>query len=88
MKVLLGLLLPLSVFAHGRVECDKDKEGWMSESAFREHIAKLGYKDLKKDKVFKTKGNCYEIYATNAEGKKVEVHFHPETGAVIRSKDL
>lgn len=36
-------------------------------------------------KLFKiTSGNCYEIYGWNSEGKKLEIYYHPVTGAVVK----
>ena len=58
------------------------KSSWMSEANMKEHVAKLGYKDIR---TFKTSGNCYEIYGRNADGKKAEVYFNPVTGDVVKA---
>jgi hypothetical protein len=56
------------------------KEKWLSESAMKAKIAALGHKY----KVFKvTSGNCYEIYGQNDAGQRIEIYFHPITGAVV-----
>ena len=56
------------------------KQKWMSESDMKAKLAALGYKY----KVFKvTTGNCYEIYGQDAKGQRIEVYFHPITGAVV-----
>ncbi|MDP2296613.1 MAG: PepSY domain-containing protein [Pseudolabrys sp.] len=56
------------------------KEKWLTESAMKEKIATLGYKY----KVFKvTTGNCYEIYGQDSAGKRIEIYFHPVTGALV-----
>jgi hypothetical protein len=56
------------------------KEKWLSESAMKSKIDSLGYKY----KVFKvTTGNCYEIYGQDTAGKRIEIYFHPVTGAVV-----
>ncbi|MEY9381148.1 hypothetical protein ABIA10_007081 [Rhizobium leguminosarum] len=31
----------------------------------------------------KMEGSCYEVYAVDAKGKKVETLFNPETGAAV-----
>lgn len=55
---------------------------WMSEAKMKEHVAMLGYKDIK---TFKTSGSCYEIYGLTKDGKKAEVYFNPVTGDVVQS---
>lgn len=58
------------------------KAKWMSEAPMKEHVAMLGYKDIR---TFKTSGNCYEIYGMTKDGKKAEVYFNPVNGDVVRS---
>lgn len=56
------------------------KQKWMSESDMKAKLAAQGYKY----KVFKvTTGNCYEIYGQNEKGQRVEIYFHPISGAVV-----
>lgn len=63
---------------------DAPKETWLTEAAMKQKIVELGYKDIR---VFKeTKGNCYEIYGYDKDGKKAEVYFHPVTGAIVEAK--
>lgn len=57
------------------------KANWLSEAAMKAKLADLGYKF----RVFKvTKDNCYEIYGHDKAGKRVEVYFHPVTGAIVK----
>ncbi|MFN3656114.1 MAG: PepSY domain-containing protein [Pseudolabrys sp.] len=57
------------------------KQKWLSEADMKAKIASLGYKY----KVFKvTTGNCYEIYGQDSKGQRIEVYFHPLTGAVVQ----
>lgn len=49
---------------------------WMSKEALTEKVKAMGY-DVRKIKV---EGSCYEVYAINAKGDKVEELFNPETG--------
>lgn len=59
------------------------KAKWQDQAKFQENLKKEGYKI----KVFKvTKGDCYEIYGWNKEGKKVEIYFNPVTAAVVKSE--
>jgi len=51
------------------------KNEWMKEADAKAKIAGQGYVIGK----FKIDGNCYEIYGTNREGKKVEIYFDAKT---------
>lgn len=78
-------MLTVAGAAHAGPTCtDAPKESWLSEEAMKLKIAEMGYKDIR---VFKaTKGNCYEIYGFDKDGKKAEVYFHPVTGAIVEAK--
>lgn len=63
-------------------ECKaQPKDKWQKEADFQKKLTADGYK-IKK---FKVSGNCYEIYGTNKEGKKVEIYFDPVTGAPVKT---
>lgn len=85
MKKLLGLLAAtfVATTALAGPTCDVPKEKWMKESEFKAKIEAQGYK-IKTFKV--TKGNCYEIYGYDKDGKKVEIYYDPQTAAVLESK--
>ena len=56
------------------------KQKWIGESDMKAKLDVLGYKY----KVFKvTTGNCYEIYGQDQKGQRIEIYFHPITGAVV-----
>jgi hypothetical protein len=56
------------------------KHKWISEGEIKAKAAALGYQY----KIFKvTPGNCYEIYGQDKSGQRIEVYFHPMTGAVV-----
>jgi hypothetical protein len=63
--------------------CKVPKEQWMKESDFKARLEQQGYR-IKTFKV--TKGNCYEIYGQDKDGKKVEIYFDPATAAVLEQK--
>lgn len=66
--------------AAGPTCTSEPKDKWLNAGEMKAKIAQLGYKF----KVFKvTTGNCYEIYGHDASGTRVEVYFHPVTGAVV-----
>ncbi len=63
--------------------CTTEKTGWKDQKAFEQGLKDQGYKV----KVFKvTKGNCYELYGWNKEGKKVEIYFNPISGDAVKSE--
>ncbi|MCO5143008.1 MAG: PepSY domain-containing protein [Oligoflexia bacterium] len=72
----------ISSHAFAGPDCTTEpKEKWQDQKAFQENLKKEGYK-IKKFKV--TKGNCYEIYGWNKEGKKVEIYFNPISGEHVK----
>jgi hypothetical protein len=55
----------------------------MKESDFKAKLEQQGYK-IKTFKV--TKGNCYEIYGHDKDGKKVEIYFDTKTLEVVKAE--
>lgn len=68
-----------SAFA-GPTCTNEPKDKWLSEGGMKAKIATLGF-TYKAIKV--TAGNCYEIYGRDNAGQRIEVYFHPVTGAII-----
>lgn len=68
--------------AHAGPTCTaKPPTEWLSEAEMKAKISESGYAI----DVFKTtKGNCYEIYGRTETGKRVEVYYHPISGAVVK----
>jgi len=86
MKVLFSLIAAtiISLPVIAGPECTTEaKDKWQDQTAFQKSLTDQGYK-IKKFKV--TKGNCYEIYGWNKEGKKVEIYFNPITSAVVKEE--
>jgi hypothetical protein len=80
--LMLGLTFSMLVTSAiaGPTCTSEPKTTWLSESDMKAKLATAGYKY----KVFKvTTGNCYEIYGQNEKGQRVEIYFHPITGAVV-----
>ncbi len=66
-------------------ECTKEpKSKWLTEEQMMGRIKDMGFRDIKNFHV--SKGQCYEIYGYDKDGKKVEVYFHPITGQVAELK--
>jgi len=81
MLLIAATLLPFA--AQASPPCTKEpKTAWLSEQLMKEKIAKMGYHEIK---VFKTSGQCYEIYAIDRKGHKAEVYFNPVDGTVVQS---
>jgi hypothetical protein len=55
------------------------KDKWLSEDSVKEK-AKAGGLDVRRLKV---EGSCYEVYAIDNKGNKVEALFNPETGEAV-----
>lgn len=85
MKTFFAVLVLLgATSSFAATECTTEpKEKWQNQEAFQKKLVADGYKI----KVFKvTKGNCYEIYGWNKEGKKVEIYFNPVDGKTVKEK--
>lgn len=72
---------PVGAFAADMCSVPQDK--WMTEDALKAKAVEMGY-DVKKVKIEK---GCYEIYAIDKDGNKVEVLMNPETAAVVEVKE-
>ncbi len=58
------------------------RDQWMSIDAAKAKGVELGYEVRQ----VKEEDGCYELYAIDKNGAKVELYLHPVTGAVVRSK--
>lgn len=61
---------------------DEPQNKWLSATQMTEKFKALGYKDDVKA-LHVSKGRCWEIYGTDKAGRKVEVYFHPISGAIV-----
>ncbi|HVE09488.1 MAG TPA: PepSY domain-containing protein [Paraburkholderia sp.] len=81
--VTLLAAIGVSGTAFAKADCTAHpKSEWIKESDARAQLEGQGYK-IKK---FKVDGNCYEIYGTNKEGKKVEIYYDTKTLDVVKSE--
>lgn len=72
--VLLGAIAP--AFATGLATCDSGpQESWQPKAALEQQLAASGWKVNR----IKVDGGCYEVYAIDEKGKRVEAYFHPRT---------
>lgn len=85
MRTLLALALLLgSTSALAATQCTTaDKSTWQDPDKFQAQLKEQGYK-INKFKV--TKGNCYEIYGFDKDGRKVEIYHDPVSGKAVKTE--
>ena len=77
------LLLNASAFATGLATCDSGpKSGWQAQEKLEKQLTDQGWKVRR----IKEDGGCYEVYALNDKGERVEAYFHPVTFAPVPTK--
>jgi len=57
---------------------------WHSVDETRTAAEALGYKDIRKIEV---EGSCYEAYAFDKDGRRVEIYIDPVSLKIVRTKD-
>ena len=73
---LVGLVAVASpAAATGKMTCSAPQAKWKSRTALEARLKKQGWL-VRKSKV---DGGCYEVYATDPQGRRVEAYFHPVT---------
>ena len=71
-----ALLVSSNVTATGLATCDSGpEEGWQAQETLQTQLEAQGWEVRR----IKEDGGCYEVYAKNAEGERVEAYFHPVT---------
>jgi hypothetical protein len=69
--------------ATGLATCDSGaKESWQPQEKLEKSLTDKGWKVRR----IKVDGGCYEVYALNDKGEKVEAYFHPQTLAPVPTK--
>lgn len=77
------LAAPAMALAEDEANCGNvPSDQWMSSDAIKAKAVALGYQVRR----VKTEGSCYELYALDKTGAKVELYMHPVTGAVVTQK--
>ena len=72
----VALLLSANVFATGLATCESGpEENWVSKEELKARLEEQGWEVRK----IKEDGGCWEVYAIDTDGKRVEAYFHPET---------
>lgn len=74
--LLLGAALAAPARATGLATCDSGaRSGWQPEAALEKILKERGWTVRR----IKIDGGCYEVYAINEKGERVESYFHPVT---------
>ena len=69
------------VFATGLATCDSgDPKDWQPKETLQKKLEAEGWEVRR----VKEDGGCWEVYAKNAEGERVEAYFHPVTLEPVR----
>jgi hypothetical protein len=82
-STLASTALTSNAFATGLATCDSGpKSGWQAVEKLEKMLAEKGWtvRRIKED------GGCYEVYALNEKGERVEAYFHPVTLAPVPTK--
>ena len=79
----LALAFPAQASATGLATCDSGpKEGWQPSETLVKQLEAKGWKVRR----VKVDGGCYEVYAVDDKGKRVEAYFHPKTLEPVPTK--
>jgi hypothetical protein len=69
-----------SVQATGFATCDSGpREGWQTQDKLAAMLKEKGWQVRR----IKEDGGCYEVYALDDKGQRMEVYFHPRTLAPV-----
>ena len=72
----LALLLAGPATATGLATCDSGpRESWQPQEKLEKMLTGKGWKIRR----VKEDGGCYEVYAFDEKGERVEAYFHPKT---------
>jgi hypothetical protein len=78
-----GLLIGTQSLATGLATCDSGpQETWQPQAALEKQLTDKGWQIRR----IKIDGGCYEVYAIDEKGQKVEAYFHPKTLAPVPTK--
>ena len=82
---LLSIVLAVvgaATVAHASDLCKVPKDEWQSKEALQEKLEGKGWKVSR----IKVDDGCFEAYAKDAEGRRVEAYFNPKTFEVVKQK--
>ena len=75
-----GLTMAPLAAPTGLATCDSGpRESWQSQEKLEKILAERGWKVRR----VKEDGGCFEVYALDEKGDRVEAYFHPKTLALV-----
>jgi len=78
-----ALLAAAPGFATGLATCDSGpQESWQPQAKLEEQLTAKGWTVRR----IKVDGGCYEVYALDEKGERVEAYFHPKTLEPVPTK--
>lgn len=78
-----ALLASSQGMATGLATCDSGpQETWQPQSKLEKLLTDKGWQVRR----IKIDGGCYEVYALNEKGERVEAYFHPKTLEPVPTK--
>lgn len=90
MKGVLGFIAVASLaaaapaLATGLATCDSGpQENWRPQAELQQQLTEKGWEVRR----IKIDGGCYEVYALNERGERVEAYFHPQTFEPVPTED-
>ena len=73
---ILGMTWSSHSSGTGLATCDSgSQETWRPQEELKEQLVRRGW-EIRRIKI---DGGCYEVYALNEKGERVEAYFHPQT---------
>jgi len=80
--ILGSLALASAASATGLATCNSGPQsGWQSQDTLKKKLTDQGWQIRQ----IKIDGGCYEVYAVNEQGQRVESYFHPVTFDHVRT---
>jgi hypothetical protein len=80
---LAACLLSTQSLATGLATCDSGaQETWQPQAKLEKQLTDKGWTVRR----IKIDGGCYEVYALNEKGERVEAYFHPKTLESVPTK--
>jgi hypothetical protein len=74
--IVAGCLYASAASATGLATCNSGPQNaWQSQEALKKKLTDQGWQIRR----IKIDGGCYEVYAVNDKGQRVESYFHPVT---------
>ena len=78
-----AFLVMSPAFATGLATCDSGpQETWQPQEKLQKMLTEKGWQIRR----IKIDGGCYEVYALNEKGERVEAYFHPKTLDAVPTK--